>query len=668
MRKLSILIALIMLFILVPVSPADAATAPTVDTGPFTIVKATSGNVSGDIESDNGSPIIQRGIVYSLTSNPTIGGLKTIVGGTLGKFTVNISNLSTNSVYYYAAYAINGVGVSYGPIKSLRTKKDNTPPTIIGATVAINNTYIDVNMSEKVYGINKTALTLGKFKWTFISNGGTATAATITNVTRTDGTPLLGGESTFRFWLSITGIPSGVETIQIWPFNGTSVYDASNNAMASTQTTGPKNLNNIAAPKIFSAFLSSNNTYMDITMTKGVYGSGKLPLTASDFSIDFTQNDGTANNAVITGVSNKFGQPLVGGETVIRVYISVSGVPDGTEFVTIHPTDGSSIYDAYGTPMSADQSTGPKTLNDLLSPTIESTSLSADNSYVDIDFSQGVYNSTFDALSPTDLQIIFTKNGGNTSSVAISSLSKTDGTPLLGGESKIRVHLNISGIPSGEETIEITPAGPSSIYDYNGNVMFETQTTGIMLLNSKASINTLVHTIKTANGRNPGALERTFIPGDFVPMSIKIDVVSTLTNPVFIANLGSDNDNFHLKELTSSNGLVDTSSVLVYKNGVKLDKSFVEIVKESSNNTLRVSVNQSFTFGDIVEVVYHTRFALTTKALRSKTKPLYGGTVNFPCHIEWGNPTNYYSSDYPGPTGTDQFNASIITADPIYLQ
>ena len=124
---------------------------------------------------------------------------------------------------------------------------------------------------------------------------------------------------------------------------------------------------------------------------------------------------------------------------------------------------------------------------DDIPPQIISSELSADNSYVDIVFSESVYSTSYGsgALETSDFLISFTQNGGTAIGVFIGSLSDTSNGNLNGGETVVRMHLNIDGIPSGVETVEITPAGGNSIYDYSGNPAIETETTGQLTLNEE---------------------------------------------------------------------------------------------------------------------------------------------------------------------------------------
>lgn len=77
----------------------------------ITAITATSG---GEIISDNGFTVTQRGVCWSTKIDPTINDSLTKDGTGAGKFTSNLRNLIPNTSYYIRAYAINKNGVSYG--------------------------------------------------------------------------------------------------------------------------------------------------------------------------------------------------------------------------------------------------------------------------------------------------------------------------------------------------------------------------------------------------------------------------------------------------------------------------------------------------------------------------------------------------------------------------
>ena len=119
---------------------------------------------------------------------------------------------------------------------------------------------------------------------------------------------------------------------------------------------------------------------------------------------------------------------MVGGETVIRLFLNITGIPSGVESISIAPMDGFSIFDKIGNAMDASQSIGPITYNDRLAPTIRSADLASNNSYIDLTISEAVYNSSFGsgALEVADFSLTFSQNSGNATAVSITSIKKND--------------------------------------------------------------------------------------------------------------------------------------------------------------------------------------------------------------------------------------------------
>lgn len=118
----------------------------------ITLTSATSG---GNVASDGGSPVTQRGICWSTSSSPTLVNESVISGSGLGAFTSVMSTLAPSTVYYVRSFATNSVGTSYGNQISFNT---STP-------VAALSEFIDctslVGVSSLYYGMNGTSTTWG---------------------------------------------------------------------------------------------------------------------------------------------------------------------------------------------------------------------------------------------------------------------------------------------------------------------------------------------------------------------------------------------------------------------------------------------------------------------------------------------------------------------------
>jgi uncharacterized protein (TIGR02145 family) len=76
-------------------------------------VTKTSARIDARAVSDGGEDIVQRGVCYSLSHNPTVSGNKVTSGNGIGGFSVLISGLTTNKTYYARAYAINNYDTAY---------------------------------------------------------------------------------------------------------------------------------------------------------------------------------------------------------------------------------------------------------------------------------------------------------------------------------------------------------------------------------------------------------------------------------------------------------------------------------------------------------------------------------------------------------------------------
>ncbi len=87
------------------------SSAPSVSTNPITgkSISTTSAILNGTIESEGDPKYTERGFVYGLLHNPTKGDAISVKvdGSGLGQFSVKISELNVNTIYYVRAYASN---------------------------------------------------------------------------------------------------------------------------------------------------------------------------------------------------------------------------------------------------------------------------------------------------------------------------------------------------------------------------------------------------------------------------------------------------------------------------------------------------------------------------------------------------------------------------------
>ena len=187
--------------------------------------------------------------------------------------------------------------------------------------------------------------------------------------------------------------------------------------------------------------MAANNTYADLTASAASYNTngGSGALQANDFTLTFTQNSGVATAASISSVkknnntSEGSAGALTGGETVIRVFLSVTGSPGGQETISIKPANGSSIYNSSGTAMTASNAISA-TFNDKNGPNITQTSIADDNSTVSITVNETAYNTNggSGALQTSDWALSISSGAATLSSAIPTSISVSGKVYTLG--------------------------------------------------------------------------------------------------------------------------------------------------------------------------------------------------------------------------------------------
>lgn len=108
---------------------------PEVTTAEVTNITQTAAKGGGEVTSDGGTTVTERGICWSINHNPTINGSHTNNGTGTGNFTCNMNNLNAHTTYYVRAYATNSRGTAYGEEVSFNTSAN--PPTV--STGAVTN-------------------------------------------------------------------------------------------------------------------------------------------------------------------------------------------------------------------------------------------------------------------------------------------------------------------------------------------------------------------------------------------------------------------------------------------------------------------------------------------------------------------------------------------------
>ena len=87
---------------------------PEVETSIVQDITKTTATGGGVVTSSGGGSIIERGLCWSIESNPTVSGNHVDCGTGAGSFSCGLYSLEPNTLYHVRAYAINSVGIGYG--------------------------------------------------------------------------------------------------------------------------------------------------------------------------------------------------------------------------------------------------------------------------------------------------------------------------------------------------------------------------------------------------------------------------------------------------------------------------------------------------------------------------------------------------------------------------
>ncbi|MHC1703315.1 MAG: hypothetical protein AB9846_05350 [Tenuifilaceae bacterium] len=140
---------------------------PILSTSSVINISSTTAICGGNITSDGGDQIAERGVCWSLIANPTTSEAKTINGTGIGVFTSNLTDLSPGKSYHVRAYATNSTKTGYGEDVVFATLA--IPPTVTTSIVS------NITLNSIISGGNVTAdggsgVTARGICWGLLSN------------------------------------------------------------------------------------------------------------------------------------------------------------------------------------------------------------------------------------------------------------------------------------------------------------------------------------------------------------------------------------------------------------------------------------------------------------------------------------------------------------------
>jgi hypothetical protein len=289
----------------------SSPTLPILTTPTSASVTINTATLGGNVTSDGGDPITERGIIWSETSlnaDPVIGGsnVNTVLGtGTTGVYTVATTGLTSGVSISYKAYAINNIGTSYTTVATFTTLASEpitisslmTFPTYTTSSVQVGFTsgnganrivVARLNATTRVAPTDANGYAVSSTSFTDLSNVTTGTGNVV----------VYNGASNT---VTVTGLSAGTSyAFDVYEYNGSG---ASANYLTTSYLTSSKTT--IFAEPTEQAsgvnFTNVSSTGFTINWTKG--GDGVTPSTGSliivkDVSaVDAVPVDGTSYTA-----------------------------------------------------------------------------------------------------------------------------------------------------------------------------------------------------------------------------------------------------------------------------------------------------------------------------------------------------------------------------------
>lgn len=105
---------------------STAVNLPQVITNAAQNITQSSAVLGGNVTSDGGAMITERGVFYGLQSDPESSGTKVAMGAGMGVFSATVDGLAEGTTYYVKAYAANNTGIAYGGLQQFRTTADGS--------------------------------------------------------------------------------------------------------------------------------------------------------------------------------------------------------------------------------------------------------------------------------------------------------------------------------------------------------------------------------------------------------------------------------------------------------------------------------------------------------------------------------------------------------------
>jgi len=347
-------------------------------------------------------------------------------------------------------------------------------------SLAANNEYVLINFNENLWSEMGQSGDIVPSDFAIELNSdhenSNATLATIEQVTDGEGnTAVLQNIETVRLYLGFDASPSGVESITITPASG-EIFDQGNNSLPSTVSMS-FDLSDQLSPSINIKSISSSDdigfihpdTSFVVTSTEPLERSDGTAITNENIKDYITLEYWTDSESIdYTAIVNE-------NKTAIEIKPDTSMTEwDEVSLKIVSQNESVSIADEAGNEI--ETTTSIIRVDDVTAPRIDNATIDETNTYITLTTSESVYNGYDEetggvgGLSESHFELSIVPNElNNVQNVAIENVKDSNGQPLQGGETTIRIEIILSRADaSGSEVITVSPS-ERPIYDRGGN-------------------------------------------------------------------------------------------------------------------------------------------------------------------------------------------------------